>query len=73
MSMPSTTETVNPERGIPSYLDVFEQVGGSGGHAELQDVLRRLVARTFPGTERRAGRRVRCRGGSNSPASEMYG
>ena len=45
MSMPSTTETVNPELGIPSYLDVFEQVGGSGGHAELQGVLRRLVAR----------------------------
>lgn len=45
MSIFSTNETVNPELGIPSYLDVFEQVGGSGGHAELQGALRRLVAR----------------------------
>ena len=45
MSIPSTTETVNPDLGIPSYLDVFEQVGGTGGHSELQTVLRRLVSR----------------------------
>jgi hypothetical protein len=55
MSMPSTTETVNPELGIPSYLDVFEQVGGSGGHAELQGVLRRLVARARALRELRPG------------------
>ena len=55
MSIPSTTETVNPELGIPSYLDVFEQVGGSGGHAELQAVLRRLVSRARALRELRSG------------------